>query len=102
MTVSLYGQDKYGSEPDKCKTNLSLFHEAVKMGNYEAAMEPWKWCLENCPEASKIIYSDGIKMTEAIYDKNAGEGHSTGDLLAFLSNSSSSSLSSFGETFAVP
>ena len=73
MTVSLYGQDKYGSEPDKCKTNLSLFHEAVKMGNYEAAMEPWKWCLENCPEASKIIYSDGIKMTEAIYDKNAGE-----------------------------
>ena len=36
-------------------------------------MEPWKWCLENCPEASKIIYSDGIKMTEAIYDKNAGE-----------------------------
>jgi tetratricopeptide (TPR) repeat protein len=73
MTVSLYGQDKYGSEPDKCKTNLSLFHEAVKMGNYEAAMEPWKWCLANCPEASKIIYSDGIKMTEAIYDKNAGE-----------------------------
>ncbi len=73
MTFSLYGQDKYGSEPDKCKTNLSLFHEAVKMGNYEAAMEPWKWCLENCPEASKIIYSDGIKMTEDIYDKNAGE-----------------------------
>ncbi len=59
-----YAQDKYGSEPDKCKTNLSLFHEAVKMGNYEAAYEPWKWCLENCPEASKIIFSDGIKMAE--------------------------------------
>ena len=73
MTVSVYGQDKYGSEPDKCKTNLSLFHEAVKMGNYEAAMEPWKWCMENCPEASKIIYSDGIKMTEDLYDQNAGE-----------------------------
>ena len=73
MTVSMYGQDKYGSEPDKCKTNLSLFHEAIKMGNYDAAKEPWKWCLENCPEASKIIYSDGLKMTEAIYDKNAGE-----------------------------
>lgn len=73
MTVSVYAQDKYGSEPNKCKTNLSLFHEAVKMGNYEAAYEPWKWCLDNCPEASKIIYSDGIKMTEAIYDKNAGE-----------------------------
>jgi tetratricopeptide (TPR) repeat protein len=73
MTASVYAQDKYGSEPDKCKTNLSLFHEAVKMGNYEAAYEPWKWCLDNCPEASKIIYSDGIKMTEAVYDKSAGE-----------------------------
>ena len=51
-----YAQDKYGSEPDKCKTNLSLFHEAVKMANYDAAYEPWKWCLENCPEASKIIF----------------------------------------------
>ena len=73
MTASVYAQDKYGSEPDKCKTNLSLFHEAVKMGNYEAAYEPWKWCLDNCPEASKIIYSDGIKMTEAAYDMSAGE-----------------------------
>ena len=73
MTFSMYAQDKYGSEPDKCKTNLSLFHEAVKMKNYEAAYEPWKWCIENCPEGSKIIYSDGIKMTEAMYDMNAGE-----------------------------
>ena len=73
MTASVYAQDKYGSEPDKCKTNLSLFHEAVKMGNYEAAYEPWKWCLDNCPKASKIIYSDGIKMTEAAYDMSAGE-----------------------------
>jgi len=68
-----YGQDKYGSEPDKCKTNLSLFHEAVKMGNYSAAHEPWKWCVDNCPEASMVIYSDGIKMGEAQYDASAGE-----------------------------
>ena len=65
-------QDKYGSDPDQCKTNLSLFHEAVKMKNYEAAYEPWLWCVENCPTASKIIYSDGIKMAEAKYDKAAG------------------------------
>ena len=71
-TAVMHAQDKYGSEPDKCKTNLSLFHEAVKMKNYEAAYEPWKWCMDNCPEASKIIYSDGIKMTEAFYDENAG------------------------------
>ncbi len=69
---NIYGQDKYGSEPDKCKTNLSLFHEAVKMKNYEAAIEPWQWCVDNCPTASKIIYSDGLKMAEAKYDEAAG------------------------------
>ena len=68
----MYAQDKYGSEPDKCKTNLSLFHEAVKMKNYDAAYEPWKWCMENCPTASKVIYSDGLKMAEAKYDLAAG------------------------------
>ncbi len=39
MTISMNAQDKYGSEPDKCKTNLSLFHEAAKMKNYAAAIE---------------------------------------------------------------
>jgi len=71
-TFSIYAQDKYGSNPDKCKTDLSLFHEAVKMQNYDAAYEPWKWCMENCPQASKIIYSDGLKMAEAKYDIAAG------------------------------
>jgi len=71
-TFSLYAQDKYGSEPDKCKTNLSLFHEAIKMKNYDAAYEPWKWCLDNCPQASKVIYSDGLKMAEDQYNQAAG------------------------------
>lgn len=72
MTLSMYAQDKYGSEPEKCKRNLSLFNEAAKMKNYEAAYEPWKWCLENCPQASKVIYSSGLKMIEAKYNTNAG------------------------------
>lgn len=72
MTISMNAQDKYGSEPDKCKTNLSLFHEAAKMKNYAAAIEPWLWCYDNCPLASKIIYSDGIKMIESKYNTAAG------------------------------
>ena len=73
LTFSIYAQDKYGSEPDKCKTNLSLFNEAAKMKNYDAAYEPWKWCFDNCPKASKVIYSSGLKMIESKYDKSAGE-----------------------------
>ncbi len=55
-------QSKYGSEPEKCKVNISLFHESVKAKNYQEALEPWKWVYENCPEASKHIYSDGLKI----------------------------------------
>jgi len=73
LPFSIYAQDKYGSEPDKCKTNLSLFNEAAKMKNYEAAYEPWKWCFDNCPKASKVIYSSGLKMVESKYNKFAGE-----------------------------
>ena len=65
-------QDKYGSEPDKCKTNLSLFHEAVKQKNYDAAVNEWNWCFNNCPKASKLIYTDGLKIFEDKYDKAAG------------------------------
>ena len=72
MNLAVYGQDKYGSDPEKCKTNLSLFNEAAKMKNYEAAYEPWKWCLDNCLKASKVIYSSGLKMIETKYNKNAG------------------------------
>ncbi len=72
MSVSMKAQDKYGSDPDKCKTNLSLFHEAAKMKNYAAAIDPWLWCYDNCPKSSKVLYSDGIKIYESKYDAAAG------------------------------
>jgi len=72
MTFSIKAQDKYGSEPNKCKTNLSLFNEAAKVSNFDAAYEPWKWCMDNCPESSKVLYALGLKMAEAKYDQAAG------------------------------
>lgn len=59
---TLFAQDKYGAEPDKCKMNISLFHESVKGKNYAEALEPWNWVYKNCPKASKHIYSDGLKI----------------------------------------
>lgn len=72
ITYSVNAQDRFGSQPEVCKEKLSLFHEAAKMKNYEAAYEPWKWCIENCPTASKLLYKYGIIMAEAKYDKAAG------------------------------
>ena len=70
MTFSINAQDKYGSEPDKCKTNLSIFYEYAKVGNYKPAYDPWKWCIENCPSSSKNLYKYGIKMEEDRYAKS--------------------------------
>ena len=72
-TFSVNAQDdKYGSDPEKCKMNMSLFHEAVKMKNYSAAIDPWEWCFVNTPRASKMIYSDGLKIYESQYNAAAG------------------------------
>ncbi len=57
-------QNKYGSEPEKCKMNISLFHESAKAKNYKDALEPWQWVYKNCPQASKHIYSDGLKIAK--------------------------------------
>jgi len=70
-----FAQDKYGAEKEKCLQNLSLFHESVKGKNFKDAIEPWKWSFENCPKASKLIYSDGLKIAKDMYtngDKAAG------------------------------
>ncbi|MCF6297946.1 MAG: hypothetical protein L3J08_08195 [Flavobacteriaceae bacterium] len=72
-SIPTYAQDKYGSEPDKCKTNLSIFYEHAKVGNYESAQEPWEWCIENCPTSSKNLYKYGLKMAESRYDKATSE-----------------------------
>lgn len=68
---NVYAQDKYGAEPDKCKTNLSIFYEYAKVKNYDAAYEPWKWCFDNCPASHITIYSQGLKIAEDRYEKAA-------------------------------
>ncbi|PID69477.1 MAG: hypothetical protein CR989_01445 [Flavobacteriales bacterium] len=72
----------YGSQPDMCKQKLSLFHESVKAKNYDGAYENWKWTFENCPKASMVIYSDGLKIADYKY-KNAaaGEKEAAGKLI---------------------
>ena len=76
---NVYAQDKYGAEPEKCKQNLSLFHESVKGKNYVDAYNPWLWSFENCPKASKLIYSDGLKIANDKYEK--GDKAAAGKLI---------------------
>lgn len=76
---AVYAQKDYGAEPQKCKNNLSLFHESVKGKNYADAYEYWLWCFENCPKGSKLIYSDGLKIAKDKYEK--GEKEAGGELI---------------------
>jgi len=69
---NVYGQDKYGTEPEKCKTNLSIFYEYAKAKNYTPAYEPWTWVFDNCPKSSKNIYKYGLLIAKDRYAKASG------------------------------
>jgi tetratricopeptide (TPR) repeat protein len=69
---NIYAQDKYGAEPEKCKTNLSIFYEYAKAKNYGPSYEPWTWVVENCPKGSKNIYKYGLLIAQDRYEKATG------------------------------
>ena len=61
---------------DECLEQLSIFAESAKIKNYQAAYEPWKIVLDNCPKLSlatfqygEIILKDFIKESISDQDK---------------------------------
>ncbi|MCK0130194.1 hypothetical protein MWU59_01660 [Flavobacteriaceae bacterium F08102] len=66
--LQVSAQSKYGNEPDKCKLLLSLFHESVKIDEYDDIFNDWRWCFDNCPQASLLIYTDGLKIANHMYE----------------------------------
>lgn len=56
--------DKYGSDPDQCKMNLSLYGEFYKQKNFADALVPWRWVFNNCPASSKNMYIHGGNIIE--------------------------------------
>ena len=62
---------------DECLEQLSIFAESAKIKNYQAAYEPWKTVLNNCPTLSlatyqygEIILKDFVKKSESEEDKS--------------------------------
>lgn len=51
--------EKYGSNPENCKMNLSLYIEFYRQKNYDDAYQPWSIVFRECPKASKNIYIHG-------------------------------------------
>ena len=73
FTLPLFSQ----LSSDECLEQLSIFAESAKIKNYQAAYEPWKTVLNNCPKLSlatyqygEIILKDFIKKSESEEDKS--------------------------------
>lgn len=61
--------EKFGSDPDKCKENISLYREYFKQDNFADAIIGWRWAFLNCPEASKNILINGSKIIQFQIEK---------------------------------
>ena len=59
---------KYGEDSVTCITNFSLYREVYKQQNYREAYTPWKWIVENCPMASKFIFTDGPVILDKLIE----------------------------------
>jgi len=56
----------------ECMTNLSIFSEHAKVKNYDAAYEPWKMVLDNCPQLHVATYLYGERILKAKIEKSTG------------------------------
>jgi tetratricopeptide (TPR) repeat protein len=54
--------DKFGSDPDACKRNYSIYKEFYKQRNYKDALPAWNKTIEICPQFTRGLWSDGEKI----------------------------------------
>ncbi|MFD0964343.1 tetratricopeptide repeat protein [Pseudofulvibacter geojedonensis] len=57
---------------EECMEKLSIFTEAAKVKNYDAAMEPWMFVRKTCPKLNNAIYVYGEKILKNKIKKSTG------------------------------
>jgi len=56
----------------ECMTNLSIYAEHAKVKNYDAAYEPWKMVMENCPDLNKANFTYGERILKFKIKNSSG------------------------------
>lgn len=56
---SRYG---HGEDSIRCVTNLSLYREYARQRDYKSAIRYWRIVFRECPQSTKNIYIDGVKI----------------------------------------
>ena len=59
---------------DECLEQLSIFAESAKIKNYQAAYEPWKIVLDNCPNLNVATYQYGELILKEDLVKSTATG----------------------------
>ncbi len=69
-----FAQEKinWPEDPEKKSTaeeKIALYTDAMRIGQEPQAVEPLEWLLTNTPELSESIYINGVKVYEALAEK---------------------------------
>ena len=67
---SRYG---HGNDSIQCITNLSLYREYARQGDFKSALPSWRKVFHNCPRATKNIYIDGARMFQNFIEENQND-----------------------------
>ena len=70
LAMSASAQEwNWGDQVDIAKEKNVLYTDAKKNKNYEAAIPPLNWLLENTPDLNPSIYINGIEIYKALAEK---------------------------------
>ena len=74
---------------EECMEKLSIFDQAARVKNYDAAYEPWMFVRKTCPKLNNAIYVRGEKiLKDKIKKASAGEKMAyVNDLIAMYKES---------------
>ena len=73
FTLPLFSQ----LSSDQCLEQLSIFAESAKIKNYQAAYEPWKTVLDNCPSLNVATFQYGELILKDFIKKASSDDEKT-------------------------
>jgi len=69
---AMMGLSMAQAQNPECMTNLSIYAEHAKVKNYDAAYEPWKMVLDNCPDLNKANFTYGERILKFKIKNSSG------------------------------
>lgn len=97
LLVAFFSMLMVSAQNEECMEKLSIFTEAAKVKNYDAAYEPWMAVRKACPKLNNAIYVYGEKILKHKIKNSAGADKTafTNDLIAMYKESMANMPSKF-------